>query len=72
MFTSDVLALFHQLHGADGLVLLDLVGVVAGLAVGLVLGAADVRADGLGAARALDGGVADAHSLIEWLEKDIY
>jgi len=39
-----------------------------GLAVGLVLGAADVRADSLGAARALDGGVADAHSLVERLK----
>ena len=68
--TCDVFALLHELHGADGLVLLDLVSVVPRLAVGLVLGAANIRPDSLAAAGSLHGCVADAHSLVEGLETD--
>ena len=67
--TCDVVALGHDLHDADGLVLLDLVGLVLGLAVRLVVRGADLGADGLVAALPHDGSVAHVHSLVEGLKK---
>lgn len=66
--TCDVVALGHDLHDADRLVLLDLVGLVLGLAVRLVVRGADLGADGLVAALPHDGGVAHVHRLVEGLE----
>ena len=69
VLTGDVLALGHDLHDADGLVLLHLVGLVLGLAAGLVVGGANVGADGVGAALALKGSVAHVYGLHEGLER---
>ena len=67
--TCDVVALGHDLHDADGLVLLDLVGLVLGLAVRLVVRGADLGAHGLVAALPHDGSVAHVHGLVEGLKK---
>ena len=68
VLTRDVVALLHELHGADGLVLLDLVGLVARLAVGLVVRRADLGADGAVAALPHHRRVAHVHRLIEGLQ----
>ena len=68
LLTGDVVALLHELHGADGLVLLDLVGLVARLAVGLVVRRADLGADGLVAALSHHRRVAHVHRLVEGLQ----
>ena len=66
--TCDVVALLHELHGADGLVLLDLVGLVARLAVGLVVRRADLGADGAVAALPHHRSVAHVDGLVEGLQ----
>ena len=65
--TRNVLALLHDLHPADGLVLLHLVGLVPRLAVGLVVGRADVGAERLVAALANHWRVTDVDRLVERL-----
>lgn len=67
LLTCDVLALLHDLHPADGLVLFHLVGLVPGLAVGLVVGRADVGAERLVATLANHGRVTDVDRLVERL-----
>ena len=67
--TSDVFTLGHDLHDADGFVLLDFVSFVLGLAARLVVGGANVWADGICATLALKGRVANIHGLNEGLKR---
>merc|ERR1712223_686461 len=70
---SDIVALLHQFHDADGFILLHLVGFVSGFTVGLVVGVADLWSLGIVATRSHQRIVANSHRLIKghWLENNL-